>query len=159
MAAYTPSHRLPRQLRRWWMRFGLDVSQHQLTWPEIQERALLAEEVGLDGVWVFDHFSALYADPDGPCLEGWTLLAALAAVTSRVRLGTLVTGMTHRHPSVLTTEVVTVDHISGGRVECAIGAAWNTQEHKELGIEFGDKAWRADRLEEGVQVMKLLMTE
>jgi F420-dependent oxidoreductase-like protein len=141
------------------MRFGLDVSQHHLSWAEIRDRALLAEEAGLDGVWVFDHFSALYADPDGPCLEGWTLLAALAAVTSRVRLGTLVTGMTHRHPSVLTTEVVTVDHVSDGRVECAIGAAWNVEEHTELGIEFGDRTWRADRLEEGVQVMKLLMTQ
>ena len=107
------------------MRFGLDISQHQLTWDEIRSRARLAEDAGLDGVWVFDHFKALYGDPKGPALEGWTLLAGLARETSRVRLGTLVTGMTHRQPAVLAAEVVTVDHLSGGRVECAIGAAWN----------------------------------
>jgi alkanesulfonate monooxygenase SsuD/methylene tetrahydromethanopterin reductase-like flavin-dependent oxidoreductase (luciferase family) len=61
------------------MRFGLDVSQHQLEWPEIVARARFAEDAGFDGVWVFDHFKALYGPPGGPCFEGWTLLAALAA--------------------------------------------------------------------------------
>jgi F420-dependent oxidoreductase-like protein len=134
------------------------VSQHQLTWEQIVARARLAEEADLDGVWVFDHFKALYADPKGPSLEGWTLLAGLARETSRVRLGTLVTGMTHRHPAVLAAEVVTVDHLSGGRVECAIGAAWNEPEHRELGIPFPSTAERMDRLEEGVQVLRLLFT-
>jgi len=131
------------------MRFGLDVAQHQLTWEEIRSRTRFAEDAGFEGAWVFDHFTALYADPDGPCLEGWTLLAALAAVTSRIRLGTLVTGMTHRHPSVLATEVVTVDHVSAGRVECAVGAAWNEEEHAELGIGFRRCAsgWSASRRE------------
>jgi F420-dependent oxidoreductase-like protein len=141
------------------MRFGLDISQHQLTWDEIVARAALAEDAGLDGVWVFDHFKALYADPKGPTLEGWTLLAGLARETSRVRLGTLVTGVTHRHPSVLATEVVTVDHLSSGRVECAIGAAWNEPEHRELGIPFPPTAERMDRLEEGVQVLRALFTQ
>jgi F420-dependent oxidoreductase-like protein len=141
------------------MRFGLDVSQHQLTWDELLARVMLAEEADLDGVWVFDHFKALYADPKGPSLEAWTLLAGLARETSRVRLGTLVTGMTHRQPSVLAAEVVTVDHLSGGRVECAIGAAWNEPEHRELGIPFPSTAERMDRLEEGIQVLRLLFTE
>jgi F420-dependent oxidoreductase-like protein len=140
------------------MRFGLDVAQHQLSWDEILERTRFAEEAGFDGAWVFDHFTALYADPNGPCLEGWTLLAALAASTSRIRLGTMVTGMTHRLPSILATEVVTVDHISGGRVECAVGAAWNVEEHSELGIPFPHVGERMDRLEEGLQVLKLLMS-
>lgn len=140
------------------MRFGLDISQHQLTWDEILARARLAEDAGLDGIWVFDHFKALYADPKGPSLEAWTLLAGLARETSRVRLGTLVTGMTHRHPAVLAAEVVTVDHLSGGRVECAIGAAWNESEHRELGIPFPPRGERLDRLEEGVQVLRLLFT-
>jgi F420-dependent oxidoreductase-like protein len=141
------------------LRFGLDISQHQLTWDEILERARLAEDAGLEGVWVFDHFKALYGDPGGPALEAWTLLAGLARETSRVRLGTLVTGMTHRHPSVLATEVVTLDHLSGGRVECAVGAAWNEPEHRELGIPFPPLAERMDRLEEGVQVVRSLFTE
>jgi F420-dependent oxidoreductase-like protein len=141
------------------MRFGLDVSQHQLTFDEIVERAKLAEDAGFDGVWVFDHFKALYADPKGPSLEAWTLLAGLARETTRVRLGPLVTGMTHRHPSVLATSVVTVDHLSNGRVECAVGAAWNEPEHRELGIEFPSVHDRLDRLEEGVQVLRALFTE
>jgi F420-dependent oxidoreductase-like protein len=138
------------------VRFGLDISQHQLTWDEILTRATLAEEAGLDGVWVFDHFKALYGDPSGPSLEAWTLLAGLARETSRVRLGTLVTGMTHRHPAVLAAEVVTVDHLSGGRIECAVGAAWNEAEHRELGIPFPSTRERMDRLEEGVQVLLAL---
>jgi F420-dependent oxidoreductase-like protein len=141
------------------MRFGLDIAQHQLSWDELVARARLAEDAGLDGVWVFDHFKALYGDPTGPSLEAWTLLAGLARETSRVRLGTLVTGMTHRHPSVLAAQVVTVDHLSGGRVECAIGAAWNEPEHRELGIAFPSASERLDRLEEGVQVLRLLFTE
>jgi F420-dependent oxidoreductase-like protein len=141
------------------MRFGLDIAQHQLTWDEIVARAKLAEVSDFDGIWVFDHFTALYADPKGPCLEGWTLLAALARETTKVRLGTLVTGMTHRLPSVLAAEVVTVDHLSNGRVECAIGAAWNEPEHRALGIAFPSAGERMDRLEEGVQVLRLLFTE
>ncbi|HWC69753.1 MAG TPA: TIGR03560 family F420-dependent LLM class oxidoreductase [Actinomycetota bacterium] len=141
------------------MRFGLDVAQHQLTWDALAERVRLAEDADLDGVWVFDHFKALYADPKGPSLEAWTLLAGLARETSRIRLGTLVTGMTHRHPAVLAAEVVTVDHLSGGRVECAVGAAWNEPEHRELGIPFPSRAERMDRLEEGVQVLRLLFTQ
>jgi F420-dependent oxidoreductase-like protein len=140
------------------VRFGLDIAQHQLAWEEVLGRIRFAEDAGFVGGWVFDHFTALYGDPDGPCLEGWTLLAALAAATSRIRLGTLVTGMTHRHPSVLATEVVTVDHVSGGRVECAVGAAWNDEEHEELGIAFPSTRERMERLEEGVQVLRLLMS-
>ncbi len=140
------------------MRFGLDTAQHQLTWPELLERVRFAEDAGFDGAWVFDHFKALYGDPAGPCLEGWTLLAALAVSTTRIRLGTLVTGMTYRHPSILAAEAITVDHLSDGRLELAVGAAWFEQEHRELGVPFPPPTERSDRLEEGVQVLRLLMT-
>ncbi|MEX2274563.1 MAG: TIGR03560 family F420-dependent LLM class oxidoreductase [Actinomycetota bacterium] len=141
------------------MRFGLDTAQHQLSWNELLGRVRLAEEFGFDGAWVFDHFKPLYADPSGPCLEAWTLLAGLAAETERIRLGPLVTGMTYRHPSVLAAEALTVDHISGGRLELAVGAAWFEQEHRELGIEFPSVSERIDRLDEGVQVLRLLLTQ
>ncbi|MDP9243047.1 MAG: TIGR03560 family F420-dependent LLM class oxidoreductase [Actinomycetota bacterium] len=141
------------------MRFGLDVAQHQLTWPELLERVRFAEEAGFDGAWLFDHFKALYGDPTGPCMESWTLLSALAASTERIRLGALVTGMTYRHPSILAAEAVTVDHVSDGRLEFAVGASWFEQEHRELGIPFPLAAERVRRLEEGVEVIRRLMTQ
>ena len=95
--------------------FGVVIAQHQCTWPELVSQWKLAEELGFDSIWLFDHFMALYADPDGPCLETSTLLAALAQETSRAKIGVLVYGNTHRHPSVLAKEIVTVDHVSNGR--------------------------------------------
>jgi F420-dependent oxidoreductase-like protein len=141
------------------MRFGLDVAQHQLTWPELLERVRFAEGAGFDGVWIFDHFKPLYGDPTGPCMEAWTLLAGLAASTERIRLGALVTGITYRHPSILAAEAVTVDHVSDGRLEIGMGAAWFEQEHRELGVPFPRVGERARRLEEGVEAMRLLMTQ
>lgn len=140
------------------MRFSLDVSQHQLEWPEILERAQFAESSGFEGVWLFDHFQPLYGSPDGPCLEGWTLLAALAAATERIRLGLLVTGVTYRHPSLLAAEAVTVDHVSSGRAIIGIGAAWYEKEHRELGFDFPSTRERIERLEEAIEVMRALMT-
>ena len=140
------------------MRLGVDCSQHQMTWDELVARVRFAEDAGFDGAWVFDHFKAMYGDPTGPCFEAWTLLAALGAATSRIRLGALVTGVTYRHPSILTTEAVTVDHVSNGRLELSLGAAWFEPEHHELGVDFPPAGQRGRRLEEAVQVMKLLMT-
>lgn len=141
------------------MQVGIDISQHQLTWDELVKRTRAAEDAGFHAAWAFDHFKALYGDPSGPCFEGWTALAGLAAVTSKIRLGTLVTGVTYRHPSVLVAEAVTVDHISNGRVELAMGAAWFDQEHHELGITFPRTKQRVEMLEDAIQMARLLMTE
>lgn len=141
------------------MRLGIDVSQHQLRWDELLGRVRFAEAAGFEGAWVFDHFKPLYGDPRGPCLEAWTLLAALATSTQRIRLGALVTGVTYRHPSILAAEAVTVDNVSNGRLELGMGAAWYEGEHRELGISFPTPAERVRRLDEAVQVIKLLMTE
>ena len=140
------------------MRLGLDVAQHHLDWDELLKRVRFAEEAGFDGAWVFDHFQALYGDRRGPCMEAWTLLAALAASSERIRLGALVTGVTYRHPSILATEAITVDHVSNGRLEMSLGAAWMEAEHRELGIPFPPRKERFERLEEAVQVVKLVMT-
>ncbi len=140
------------------MRVGIDLAQHQLGWDELVTRARLAEELGFDGAWVFDHFKALYGDPRGPCFEAYTLLGALAAATTRIRLGALVTGVTYRHPSLLATEAVTIDHVSGGRLELSLGAAWYEDEHTELGFPFPPTAERVERLEEALLVVKALLT-
>ena len=140
------------------MRFGLDIAQQRLEWAELVERARLADEVGFDGVWGFDHFRPMYGQGPGNCFEGMTFLAALAGMTSRVRLGLLVTGMTYRHPSVLAAEAVTIDHASGGRLELALGAAWYEEEHRQLGIPFPPIGQRIDRLEDTVEVVRRLAT-
>lgn len=140
------------------MRLGMETSQHRLDWTELLDRVRFGEKAGFDGAWIFDHFKALYGEGPGPCLEGWTLLGALGAATSSIRLGTLVTGITYRHPSVLAAEAVTVDHVSNGRLELAVGASWFEQEHRELGIPFPPAGERVERLEEAIEVMRLLMT-
>ena len=141
------------------MRVGIEIAQHRLEWFQLLERIRWAEGAGFDGAWVFDHFKPLYGSGPGPCLESWTVLAALAASTVRIRLGTLVTGMTYRHPSVLAAEAVTVDQISGGRLELGLGASWFEREHLELGIPFPRTGERVDRLVEGIEVMRRLMTQ
>jgi F420-dependent oxidoreductase-like protein len=141
------------------VRIGMESSQQHMPWSGVVERARYAESAGFDGFWLFDHLKAMYGDPTGPCFEAWTTMAALAAITQHIRLATLVTGMTYRHPSILASEVVTIDHVSNGRVELAVGAAWFEEEHRELGIPFPGVRERAERLEEGVQVMRLLMTQ
>jgi F420-dependent oxidoreductase-like protein len=140
------------------VRFGLDIAQHQLSWEELRDRARLGERLGFDGAWVFDHFKALYGDPSGPCLEGWTLLSALAASTERIRLGALVTGVTYRPPALLASEAITVDHVSHGRLELGVGAAWHGREHHELGFAFPGARARIERVEEAVGIIKLLST-
>jgi len=140
------------------MRFGLDVPQHRLTWEEILDRARLAEVAGFDGVWGFDHFKPMYGEGPGPCFEGMTFLAGLAAATQQVRLGLLVTGVTYRHPSVLAAEAITIDHISGGRLELGLGAAWFDEEHHELGIDFPEIGRRFDRLQDALEAVTRLMS-
>lgn len=141
------------------MRFDLDVSQHQLSWEQLVARVDLAEQAGFTAAWLFDHFEPLYGDPDGPCLEAYTLMAALAARTERIRLGALVTGATYREPALLAAEAVTIDHVSGGRLELGIGAAWHEGEHRALGFPFPPTGQRIDRLEETIAVLKALWTQ
>ena len=140
------------------MRFGLDVAQQRMSWDELVGRVQFAEELGFDGAWGFDHFQPMYGDGPGEVFEGMTTLAALAGLTSRIRLGLLVTGVTYRHPSVLATEAVTIDHASHGRLELSLGAAWFDKEHDELGIPFPSTAERFDLLEDALEIVTRLFT-
>ena len=141
------------------MRFGLKINQPGVEWGELLSRVRLAEELGFEGAWIFDHFEVLEDASPVSCMEAWTLLSALAASTSRIRLGALATGVTFRPPSILAAEAVTVDNVSGGRLDVALGAAWNEREHRMLGLEFPGDRERTERLDEAVQRMRLLMTE
>ena len=119
----------------------------------------VADEAGFDHVWNFDHFASIRDDTTGDIFEAWTLLGAMAEATSSVRIGCMVTGNTYRHPGVLAKMAVTVDHLSGGRLEFGLGAAWAEVEHTMLGLEFGTVGQRIARLEEACRVVKALWTE
>jgi alkanesulfonate monooxygenase SsuD/methylene tetrahydromethanopterin reductase-like flavin-dependent oxidoreductase (luciferase family) len=140
------------------MRFGLDIAQQRMTWDEIVSRVEFAEELGFDGAWGFDHFQPMYGEGPGETFEGMTTLAALAGVTSRIRLGLLVTGMTYRYPSVFAAQAITVDHASHGRLELSFGAAWFDKEHYELGIPFPSTGERFDLLEDALEIATRLFT-
>ena len=95
----------------------------------------------------------------GWAMEGWTLLSALAMITDRLRLGILATGNTYRNPALVAKIATTLDHISGGRVELGLGAAWYEQEHTAYGWDFPSLRERSDRLEEATQLIRLLLTK
>jgi alkanesulfonate monooxygenase SsuD/methylene tetrahydromethanopterin reductase-like flavin-dependent oxidoreductase (luciferase family) len=140
------------------MRFGLDIAQQRMPWDELVRRAQLAEELGFDGLWGFDHQQPMYGEGPGETFEGMTTLAALSGATSRIRLGLLVTGVTYRHPSMLAMEANTIDHASHGRLELALGSAWFDKEHHELGIPFPSSGERFDLLHDTLEIVTRLFT-
>lgn len=129
------------------------------TWQEFLDVWLAVDEAEVyESAWNFDHFYPLTAPFDGTCLEGWTMLAALAQATKRVRIGSMVNGMHYRHPAVTANMAVTLDHISGGRFSLGLGAGWMQPESDAYGIELGTIKQRCDRFDEGVEVIKSLLT-
>ena len=113
----------------------------------------------IEHAWLFDHFMPINGDTGGPCLEGWSLLSAFAALTKRLRVGLMVTGNTYRHPAVLANIGATVDIISNGRLDFGIGAGWNETEHSAYGIPLYSPGERIRRLGEACEVIKRMWTE
>jgi F420-dependent oxidoreductase-like protein len=140
------------------LRFGMKLSGQDTTIDALRAVWRIADEAGFDHVWDFDHLASIGdPGPDRPIYEGWALQAAMAEATKRVRIGCMVTGNTYRNPALLAKLAVTVDHLSGGRLEFGIGAAWATIEHSMYGIEGLDH--RVGRLSESLQIIKSLWTE
>jgi F420-dependent oxidoreductase-like protein len=135
---------------------GLKLSPQHCTIGQLRTVWRIADEAGFDHLWAFDHFSPLFADPADDLFEGMTLLAAMAEATTRVRIGLMVVGNTYRHPAVLARMATTIDHLSGGRLEFALGASGAEAEHLMLGIPFPPPAERIGRLAEALTVCKLL---
>jgi F420-dependent oxidoreductase-like protein len=127
--------------------------QEDVTWPQWVALAEACERAGLDGLFRSDHYMALGDGLQGGSLDAWTTLAGLAACTQRIRLGTMVSPATFRHPSVLAREAVTVDHISGGRAELGLGAGWHEREHAAFGFPFPPLGERMQVFEEQADVI------
>jgi alkanesulfonate monooxygenase SsuD/methylene tetrahydromethanopterin reductase-like flavin-dependent oxidoreductase (luciferase family) len=140
------------------VRFGLKVSGQGTTTDALQTCWRIADEARFDHLWDFDHLAGVKSSGlESPIFDGWSLLPAMAVATQHVRLGCLVTGNTYRHPGVLAKSAVTVDHLSHGRLEFGIGAAWSEAEHAMYGIEGLEH--RVGRFSEALQVFKMLWTE
>jgi F420-dependent oxidoreductase-like protein len=146
------------------LRIGVKLSPQNKTIASLRTFWRLADETGFDHLWVYDHLAAVVPPwaPDtqvaelADVFESWTLLAAMASETSRIRIGCLVTATTFRHPGVLAKMAMTVDHLSGGRLEFGLGAGWNQREHAMLDLPFGGARERIERLEEAIRVIGAL---
>ena len=144
------------------MKFGIQTSLNNVEWREIEDMwKFLDRDTKFASAWTFDHFV-----PPGPgqdananCFEGWSALAALAAVTDRIRLGCLVTGVTYRHPGVLAKQVTTLDVLSGGRAYLGIGAAWFEAEHDGLGVPYPSTSERFERLDECLAIFRQMCSD
>jgi alkanesulfonate monooxygenase SsuD/methylene tetrahydromethanopterin reductase-like flavin-dependent oxidoreductase (luciferase family) len=137
--------------------FGILVLQ-DAPWPTLVERVRRYEALGFDSVWISDHY-VLPWDPSRPWLEAWTLLAGLAARTERVKLGPLVTHLVYRNPTVIARHALTVDHISGGRLELGIGAGASALDPQMTGGVWWDSKERLGRLREGIEIILRLLRD
>jgi F420-dependent oxidoreductase-like protein len=141
------------------MRFAFSTSPQRTTWPWMSEVWKRADDLDVfESGWTFDHLYPLMGDSTEDCMEGWITLTALLHETRRLRGGVLVTGMVYRHPGVLANMASTLDITSGGRLELGIGAGWNEEECDAFGIDLGTLTERFDRFEEGLAVLKSLLT-
>jgi F420-dependent oxidoreductase-like protein len=140
--------------------FGIKTAPQHTTYEAIRKVWKEADAISvIEHAWLFDHFAPIHSDVNGPCLEGWTLLTALAAQTKRLRIGLMVTGNTYRHPAVLANMAATVDIISTGRLDLGMGAGWNEYEHHSMGIPLYAPGERIRRLGEACALIKQLFTQ
>jgi F420-dependent oxidoreductase-like protein len=147
----------PRRPR---VRFAIKTRPEHTTWAGLRDVWVAADDIDLfESAWNWDHFYPLTGDLTGPNLEAWSMLAAMAEATRRIRIGCQVTGMIYRHPAVLANIAATTDIISGGRLELGLGAGWNQLECDAYGIELPPLRERFDRFDEGVEAIVSLLSQ
>ena len=140
------------------VRFGAQLWSQASAWEGFLAAALAAEEAGWDSVWTWDHLHAIFGPWEQPVLEGWLAMGAVAARTSRVRVGLMVGANTLRNPGHTAKLAATLDHVSDGRAVLGLGGAWFAREHEAFGIDFGASVGeRLDRLDEAVEVIRRLL--
>lgn len=140
------------------MRFGAAFWIQRTDWPNLRDACLMAEGAGWDSIWLDDHLLSDEAAWTDPKLEGWTALAALASLTSRARLGLLVSSTTFRNPGLIAKLATTLDHVSAGRFVLGLGGGWFEREHEAFGIDFGEGfGERLDRLDEATMLVRRLV--
>lgn len=158
--AETPVGQVAQEIQAKGWRFGIQIEpQFGFTYDEVAQIAKEAERRGFYGLWASDHLFWDSRSEQRNCLEAWTLLTALAPVTTELRLGTLVTCNSYRPPSILAKIASSLDHLSNGRLEFGIGAGWKELEYRAYGIPFPSIGTRLSQLEEAVQVVRLLWTQ
>lgn len=142
------------------LRFGIKTPPQHTTWEAMKSVWMVADEVTVfESAWTFDHFYPIIGDTNGPCMESWVVLTALACATQRLRIGCMVNGIPYRHPAVVANMAATLDIVSGGRLELGLGAGWNEHEARAYGIELGPKKVRMDRFDEAVEVIVRLLSQ
>lgn len=142
------------------MEISFKTAQQETTWDRLEAVWRAADDIDVySGGWLFDHFYPLWTHTSLPCMEAWSTAAALAAATTRLRIGHMVTSNTYRHPAVVANTVATVDLISKGRLDFGFGAGWFEEEHNAYGIPLPPLTERFDRFEEAIEVIDLLLTE
>ena len=136
------------------VKVSVQLHPQQATIDEFREAWLRADELGVDGIFTWDHFFPLYGDRDGPSFEAWTLLAGLGVLTGQAEIGCLVHSISYRNPALLSKMATTLDLLLGGRLILGLGAGWSQRDYQEFDYDYGTAGQRLKALERGIEIIE-----